>query len=114
MTIVMGEDPAATGYLDAVSNGPQEHHGAREFSLRTAYGPVESRANGDKLCAQSCQSPGSQVPSFRQIDSALDTEVCVDSRRCGIRLAAADADGVIALGDERMPVRCHHPQIAVL
>ncbi len=43
-------------------------------------------------------------PLFWQIDLALYMEVPHGPRRAGIRLAAADADGVIAAGDDGMAV----------
>src|SRR5215831_19736651 len=51
---------------------------------------------------------------FRQGDPAGDTEVAGDTRRSGIWLAAADTDGVITVGDDRMALVGHHAQVSVL
>src|SRR5271157_5753616 len=51
---------------------------------------------------------------FRQADLAFNTEVPGGPRRSGIRLAAAEADGVIAACDDRTAVLRHHAQVSTL
>lgn len=57
---------------------------------------------------------GTRHPLFRQVDLSFYTEVPGDPRGFGIRLTAADADGVIAAGDNRTAVLRHHAQVPTL
>ena len=51
---------------------------------------------------------------FRQIDLTFHPEMTRYAWRSGIRLAAADADGVIAAGDRRLTVFVDYAEVAVL
>src|SRR5215469_16143691 len=51
---------------------------------------------------------------FWQCILAFNVETAADNRRSSVRLTAADADCVIALGDDRIAVFGHHFQIARL
>jgi hypothetical protein len=61
-----------------------------------------------------CVAPRSPARLFRQVDLAFDVELSGHNWRSRVWLAATDADGVIAVCDDWIPILGHHAQIAVL
>ena len=61
-----------------------------------------------------CSLKAAQSWLFRQRVLPIDVKLPFSNRRSGIWLPAADADRVLALRDDRIPILRHHPRVAGL